>query len=38
MSKLRKKIDGGAGPKLLHTVRGVGWTLREERGQTGKEA
>jgi heavy metal response regulator len=27
---LRKKIDAGAVPKLLHTVRGVGYVLRAE--------
>jgi two-component system, OmpR family, copper resistance phosphate regulon response regulator CusR len=27
---LRKKIDDGQRVKLLHTVRGVGWLLREE--------
>ncbi|MDW7710111.1 MAG: response regulator transcription factor [Deferrisomatales bacterium] len=27
---LRKKIDQGFDPKLLHTVRGVGYVLREE--------
>lgn len=31
MSRLRKKVDGGAKQKLLHTVRGVGWVLRAER-------
>jgi len=30
MSKLRKKIDGEREVKLLHTVRGVGWVLREK--------
>ncbi len=29
ISKLRKKLDGDNPIKLLHTVRGVGWTLRE---------
>lgn len=28
MSRLRKKIDEGRGEKLLHTVRGMGWTIR----------
>jgi heavy metal response regulator len=28
---LRKKIDAGFEPKLLHTVRGVGYVLKEER-------
>ena len=27
---LRKKIDDGREPKLIHTVRGVGYVLREE--------
>jgi DNA-binding response OmpR family regulator len=27
---LRKKIDEGFGSKLIHTVRGVGYVLREE--------
>ena len=30
ISRLRKKIDGDYSTKLLHTVRGIGWTLREE--------
>lgn len=30
MNFLRKKVDATAGPKLLHTVRGVGYVLREE--------
>ena len=30
MSRLRKKIDGDANVKLIHTIRGVGWVLREE--------
>lgn len=30
MNFLRKKIDATAEPKLLHTVRGVGYVLREE--------
>ena len=42
ISKLRKKIDGDSPVKLLHTIRGVGWVLREDRaaaltGQDGKE-
>ena len=32
MSRLRKKIDGDRPVKLLHTVRGAGWVLREEGG------
>ncbi|HZP83831.1 MAG TPA: response regulator transcription factor [Chthonomonadaceae bacterium] len=30
MNLLRKKVDQGAAKKLLHTVRGVGYVLREE--------
>ncbi|MBQ7321135.1 MAG: response regulator transcription factor [Clostridia bacterium] len=30
ISRLRKKIDGDFPVKLLHTVRGIGWALREE--------
>ncbi len=30
ISYLRKKLDGNREKKLLHTVRGAGWTLREE--------
>ena len=30
ISRLRKKIDGDRPVKLLHTVRGIGWVLREE--------
>jgi len=35
MSRLRKKIDGEGQTKLLHTIRGVGWVLRdaEESGR-----
>ena len=29
MSRLRKKIDCDGMVKLLHTIRGVGWVLRE---------
>lgn len=28
---LRKKIDDGFAPKLIHTVRGVGYTIKEDR-------
>ena len=31
MSRLRKKIDGGGGPKLIHTMKGMGWVIREPR-------
>jgi two-component system response regulator MprA len=27
---LRQKVDGGGRPRLIHTVRGVGYCLREE--------
>src|SRR5438874_2116020 len=30
MNFLRKKVDAGFDKKLLHTVRGVGYVLREE--------
>ena len=30
MSRLRKKIDGDFSIKLIHTIRGVGWVLRED--------
>lgn len=30
MARLRRKVDEGSERKLLHTVRGVGFTLREE--------
>jgi DNA-binding response OmpR family regulator len=33
ISRLRKKIDGDSTVKLLHTVRGVGWALREEENE-----
>jgi DNA-binding response OmpR family regulator len=33
ISRLRKKIDGDSTVKLLHTVRGVGWVLREEENE-----
>jgi DNA-binding response OmpR family regulator len=29
---LRKKIDAGGGPKLIHTVRGAGYALKESSG------
>ena len=28
ITRLRKKIDHGADPKLIHTVRGVGYVVR----------
>jgi two-component system response regulator MprA len=30
MGYLRRKTEAGGGPRLLHTVRGVGYVLREE--------
>ncbi|MCI5690899.1 MAG: response regulator transcription factor [Clostridiales bacterium] len=35
LSRLRKKIDGGREEKLLHTMRGVGWVIREPQGKEG---
>ena len=32
MSRLRKKLDDGQAHKLLHTIKGLGWVLREEEG------
>ncbi len=29
--RLRKKVDGGREGKLLHTVKGVGYVLKERR-------
>ena len=29
---LRKKIDEGFEPKLIHTVRGAGYVLKEKEG------
>jgi heavy metal response regulator len=34
---LRKKVDAGREPKLIHTVRGVGYVLRAERREPGAE-
>jgi two-component system response regulator MprA len=31
VSQLRIKIDGGGAPKLIRTVRGIGYCVREER-------
>ena len=36
MSRLRKKIDEGRGEKLIHTMRGVGWSIREPAGDGGE--
>jgi DNA-binding response OmpR family regulator len=30
--QLRTKIEASEGPKLLHTIRGIGYTIREEGG------
>ena len=30
MGYLRRKLEGGGEPRLLHTVRGIGYVLREE--------
>ena len=32
MAHLRRKIDANSAVKLIHTVRGVGFVLREEAG------
>ena len=29
INRLRKKIDAGRHPKLVHTVRGVGYVIKE---------
>ena len=29
LSRLRKKIDGDGQDKLIHTIRGIGWVIRE---------
>ena len=31
MSRLRKKVDEGFDTKLIHTIRGSGWVLREDK-------
>ncbi|HJH62759.1 MAG TPA: response regulator transcription factor [Firmicutes bacterium] len=35
MSRLRKKIDEGRPQKLIHTIRGIGWVIREPSSQGG---
>jgi len=35
--RLRKKIDGDREDRLLHTVKGVGYVLRKERGERPEE-
>ena len=37
MSRLRKKIDGETTVRLIHTIRGVGWVLREGANSDKKE-
>ena len=32
ISKLRRKIDDDFSPRLIHTIRGVGWVLRIQEG------
>jgi DNA-binding response OmpR family regulator len=32
VGRLRKKVDTGSARRLIHTVRGVGFVLREESG------
>ena len=29
VGRLRRKLERAGGPKLLHSVAGVGWTMRE---------
>jgi DNA-binding response OmpR family regulator len=29
MTRLRKKVDSAGAPRLIHTIRGVGFVLRE---------
>lgn len=36
LSRLRKKLEGDGGEKLIHTVRGVGWILRDPEGEEEK--
>ncbi|AWI28100.1 response regulator transcription factor [Streptomyces sp. ICN441] len=35
VSYLRRKLEAGGGPRLIHTVRGVGFVLRAEPGTRG---
>ena len=37
ISRLRKKIDGENPVKLIHTIRGVGWVLREGKASDKRE-
>lgn len=32
LARLRRKVDHGAASRLIHTIRGLGFTLREARG------
>ena len=36
MSKLRKKVDGSRPDKLIHTIRGSGWVLRQKSAEEKK--
>jgi two-component system, OmpR family, copper resistance phosphate regulon response regulator CusR len=38
INRLRRKIDDGFNPKLLHSVRGVGYALRDDSDGTADEA
>jgi len=31
IQRLRRKIDDGRSPKLLHTIRGAGYVMREDQ-------
>ena len=35
MSRLRKKIDREGDAKLIHTIKGIGWVIREPAGESG---
>jgi DNA-binding response OmpR family regulator len=37
IARLRKKVDQGEGVRLIHTVRGVGFLLKEGGGGEGRE-
>ena len=34
VNRLRRKIDDGAPTKLIHTVRGVGYVVKDEADET----
>lgn len=36
MSRLRKKIDESREDKLIHTIKGIGWVIRESQDRGGK--